>query len=373
MKVRRYRRGVLSGTLLAALAGCGSPGVPRPPSLNLPEPVADLRAIRKGDHVNLSWTVPAETTDNRAIRNPGPTRICRSLQATIGDCSSPGLIAAVLLPPLRLPQPKSQQAKPAKSAEKVTATYSDPVPVALLSNDPAVHIFYAVSVLNKNDRTAGLSNIVSVPAVAALSPPADLNAKVTAEGIVLTWSGAEHSPDTPALQHVYRVYRRSQESATDTVVGALPLDAATLQLVDNSFEWEKTYSYRVTIVTLIHPEGSPATEFEGDDTLPVMVFAHDIFPPAVPTGLQAVFSAVGQQSFIDLVWAPDTESDLAGYNIYRRENGVEPVKLNSTPVTTSAFRDVNVKSGHTYIYSVSGIDIRGNESTRSQEASEAVP
>ena len=39
----------------------------------------------------------------------------------------------------------------------------------------------------------------------------------------------------------------------------------------------------------------------------------------MPTGLQAVFSGVGQAPFIDLVWSPDTEADLAGYNIFRHE------------------------------------------------------
>ncbi len=67
--------------------------------------------------------------------------------------------------------------------------------------------------------------------------------------------------------------------------------------------------------------GKPEVEVEGDDTPVVVVFAHDVFPPAVPTGLQAVFSGVGQAPFVDLVWSPDTEADLAGYNIFRHEEG----------------------------------------------------
>jgi len=127
------------------------------------------------------------------------------------------------------------------------------------------------------------------------------------------------------------------------------------------------------VVTVIHEEGKPEIQFEGDDTPPVRVFAHDVFPPAVPSGLQAVFSGVGQQPFIDLIWAPDTDADLAGYNVFRHEGGAEAVKINSELVKTPAFRDMNVASGKTYIYSVSAVDVRGNESARSQEASEAVP
>jgi hypothetical protein len=176
------------------------------------------------------------------------------------------------------------------------------------------------------------------------------------------------------VRYTYRVYRRPDGGDADTIAGELPLDAsAATQIVDHSFEWEKTYFYRATIVTLIHSEGKPETQFEGEDTPAVKVFAHDVFPPAVPSGLQAVFSGVGQQPFIDLIWAPDTDADLAGYNIFRCEPGAEPVKINADLVRTPAFRDMNVASGKVYVYSVSAVDVRGNESARSEEASEAVP
>jgi hypothetical protein len=38
-----------------------------------------------------------------------------------------------------------------------------------------------------------------------------------------------------------------------------------------------------------------------------------------------------------------------------------------------AFRDARVVSGNTYFYSVSAVDLRGNESGRSEVASESVP
>ena len=97
------------------------------------------------------------------------------------------------------------------------------------------------------------------------------------------------------------------------------------------------------------------------------------FPPAVPTGLQAVFLRVGQSPFVDLIWSPDTEADLAGYNVYRREENGEPAKLTSEPVKAPASRDRNEQSGKQYFYSVSAVDVRGNESARSEEASERVP
>ena len=191
---------------------------------------------------------------------------------------------------------------------------------------------------------------------------------------MLSWAAVPRTPEAPGLQHTYRVYRRLEAGNSDTLVGEVPMEASSVtQIVDHSFEWEETYSYRATVVTLIHEEGKPEIQFEGDDTPPVKVFAHDVFPPAVPSGLQAVFSGVGQQTFIDLIWAPDTDADLAGYNVFRHEPGAQPVKINSELMRTPAFRDRDVASGRTYVYSVSAVDVRGNESARSQEASEAVP
>jgi fibronectin type 3 domain-containing protein len=86
-----------------------------------------------------------------------------------------------------------------------------------------------------------------------------------------------------------------------------------------------------------------------------------------------VFSGPGQRAFIDLIWAPVTDVDLEGYNVYRHEEGSAPVKVNAEPLRTPAYRDDSVVSGKNYLYSVSAIDVRGNESGRSEEAGEVVP
>lgn len=366
-------RQLLSKLLLifgaAALVGCGVPGAPKPPSLDLPQPVTDLRAQRKGNSVFLDWSVPAETTDHLPVRNLGPTFVCRSMDA-ISKCTNP--VAKVPPPPLVAGNHK--KAKSAKHYAKLTANYVDNLPRDILVQNPEARIFYAISVLNENERSAGISNVVQAPALPALPPPSDFKAQVTAEGVVLSWAATAEVPALPAVEYFYRVYRRPAGENVDTVVGEIPLHSSSaMQMVDRSFDWEKTYFYRATLVTQIHETGKPDTQFEGTDTPPARVFTHDVFPPAVPSGLQAVFSGTGQQPFIDLIWAPDVEADLAGYNVYRREATGELVKLNSELVKTPAFRDMNVTSGKTYFYSVSAVDVRSNESTRSQETSESVP
>jgi len=225
-----------------------------------------------------------------------------------------------------------------------------------------------VSVLNPYGRTAGLSNQIQVPAVPTLPPPNDFRAELTPEGVQLSWSPIS-PPTFPGLRFSYRVYRREQGTAKNEIAGEVPVaDDSSSTLLDQGFEWEKTYSYRTTIVTFIAERG-----VEGDDTRDVTVVAHDVFPPAVPTGLQAVFSGPRQMVFIDLIWHPNLESDLSGYNVYRHEQGVAPMRLNSELVKLPAFRDENVASGHQYWYSITAVDLRRNESMHSEETSETVP
>ena len=98
-----------------------------------------------------------------------------------------------------------------------------------------------------------------------------------------------------------------------------------------------------------------------------------MFPPAVPSGLQAVFSSVGQKPFIDLTWAPDTESDLAGYLVYRRTAGSAFTAVTAAPVKAPAWRDNDVHPGQKYFYTVTAVDVRGNQSAQSAPAEESVP
>ena len=62
---------LLSITLaFLVITGCGTPGAPQPPSANIPKPVKDLKAVRKGDTVNLSWSAPEQTTDGALVSKP---------------------------------------------------------------------------------------------------------------------------------------------------------------------------------------------------------------------------------------------------------------------------------------------------------------
>ena len=374
--------------LCLLLASCAQTGPPLPPSLELPKPPADLRATRKGNRVTLSWSEPTLTTDRQSVRYIGPTLVCRSLESEIAECGNPAAILPA--PPLSpAPQKRRFQRPVAQKSDKphpAPQTYIDTLPSAMQRQDPAAEVTYAVEVFNRNARSGGLSNRVHVPAIVTLPPPGDLAAELTGDGVVLTWTSAGESQNVAAnssanslssLRLRYRIYRRDETSGKDAVAGEINVgDPGPAKFMDAGFEWEKTYLYRITAVSIIHRPDSEV-QVEGDDTPPVRVVAHDVFPPSAPAGLQAAYSGEGQKPFIDLIWAPVTNADLAGYNVYRSEtNGVEvkmAVKLNSGLLKSPSYRDSAVASGKTYTYAVSAVDVRGNESRRSEETSEPVP
>jgi fibronectin type 3 domain-containing protein len=167
--------------------------------------------------------------------------------------------------------------------------------------------------------------------------------------------------------------RRQEGAKQPTMVSEMPAGNEAMKLIDGGIEWEKKYDYWVIPVTIWQVSQTQKGEVEGDDSPTVAILAHDSFPPAAPSGLQAVFSGVRQQAFIDLTWTPNTEQDLAGYNIYRHTADTQPLKINRDVVKSPAFRDNAVQPGMKYFYSVSAVDLRGNESGRSPEASETVP
>jgi len=361
MRATSAKRLCLPALVIAFTAGCGTPGPPQPPSLNLARPVSDLRATRTGDQISLGWTVPNETTDGATFRHRGSTKICRALNQPRIDQAAQCTVIATLATP----------------AKQQTANAVTPVPTeSAAASDYAT---FALQVDNDRGRTAGFSNQVQVPTATLSTLNGNLSSQLISDGVVVT---ANVIPRDEALTQTLELRRSEQGAPHESTVARRTLDlptgeAANVELRDDSnFAWEKTYSYRVVIVASAQLPNGSTVVFDGAASAPIEVVAHDVFPPAIPAQVQAVFSGQlqGQQPSIDLTWNPVIDRDLAGYFVYRRRQDETSVtKLNQQPLTTPAYSDKAVQPGNTYFYSVSAIDERGNESRRSEEESEAFP
>jgi hypothetical protein len=144
------------------------------------------------------------------------------------------------------------------------------------------------------------------------------------------------------------------------------------RVLDRDAALDHTYTYTAQRIAKLELQGQ-AIEIASSSSASVNIDARDLFPPATPQGLQAV--ADPEAHAIDLSWQPDTEADLAGYSVYRREAGssAQPERVSPPAQPPASFRDMNVLPGHTYDYSVSAVDRDGNESPRSGDVEESLP
>lgn len=75
---------------------------------------------------------------------------------------------------------------------------------------------------------------------------------------------------------------------------------------------------------------------------------------------------------VRLAWDANTESNLAGYQVYRSEES----GIYGSPIAQTAqilFTDSTVQRGKTYFYTVTALDTDGNESLKSSEVTATVP
>jgi len=355
------------------LIGCGTPGAPQPPSLNLPDRVTNLTAVRAGNLVSLSWAMPIRNTDRLLLKKDLaiPVRICRKEGS--GACDSVGMELTF--------------------APGADGSFTDTLPAELAAGTPRP-LSYFVELKNRNGHSAGLSNAAMVVAGVAPAPVAGLTAEVRKTGVLLRWEKSDAASDTAAL----RLHRKLLTPATakpreglltpppEPVEQNLLIDSCLpdarkegCRALDKEIRFGQNYEYRAQRVARVTVNGK-TLELAGELSAPVRVEVVDIFPPAVPTNLAAVAtteengSAAAPQNAIDLSWQPVTDANLAGYAVYRREGSASWQRISpAEPLTPPAFHDAQVQLGHSYRYAVTSISQSGHESARSAEAEETVP
>jgi hypothetical protein len=345
------------------------PGAPLPPTLNLADPVTDLSATRAGDQVTLAWTMPRKNTDKLLLKRNLQVHVCRR-EGPAAPCEPAGDL---------------------QGAPEGGGAFTDTLPAALTAGAPR-ELSYFVEVRNANGHSAGLSNPALVIAGDAPEPVTGLSAKVGKEGVLLHWVPATQEA-APAAIRLHRklvmAIQGKKSIRQEGLLAPLPEPAELTLLVeanrqsgrsadralDKTIRFGETYEYRAQRVARVTVDGR-TLELAGQLSEPVQVGVLDVFPPAVPAGLAAVATGAedGALAAIDLSWQPDTEADLAGYIVYRREGGGDWQRISpAQPVAGPAFHDAQVQTGHSYSYAVSAVDEGGHESGRSAEAEETIP
>jgi hypothetical protein len=348
------------------------PGAPQPPSLNLPDRVTDLSAERSGGQVTLTWTMPKRNTDKLLLKGPIDARICR--RPSPGSACETAAVQAF-----------------APGAE---ATFTETLPPPLAAGAPR-DLSYFVELENRKRRSAGLSNGAEVLAGEAPAPVTGLSAQMRREGVLLAWTPAAGTDEDAQVRLVRRLLTPPAKSQRgkgqaplapppepveqSLLVPAGPSSPDRGTAIDKDIRFGESYEYRAQRVAQVTIQDAKL-ELDGPLSAPVRIDAAQLFPPAVPAGLAAVATAAGDgnPAAIDLSWQPNTEPDLAGYAVYRRDadaaTGAAWQRISpAQPVVGPGFHDADVQPGHTYAYAVSAIDQEGHESARSAETEETVP
>ena len=404
----------VSALIVVLTAGCGKKGPPLPPLVKLPVAPVDLAAERRGDVVDIHFTVPATNTDNTRPANieraevyaitapalPPPLTLTDDQIAKYGTKvaeiavkapRNPNLTADADDPGDEVDAPEGiglDQGAPARVEEDLDDDALRPVelpaspgapqdaeqaagPLLGPFGDPPMRT-YAVAGISTRGKRGPMSKRVTVPLTPPPPAPGAPSIAYDERAISVSWTevGAPNAdaggkdvlpsrvlgPPRPAI--AYNVYDATHPEA--------PLKLTTEptsgpKYADARITWgeKRCYSIRAT-------EKIAGGTIESDPGPAACKTLVDTFPPAAPKSLAAIAS----EGAIGLIWEPNAEKDLAGYVVMRgaaADGKLQPVT--PAPIQETVFHD-QVPSGVTYTYAVVAVDKAGNTSQPSARATE---
>lgn len=403
------------------MVACGKKGPPLAPFSDLPAAVTNLSARQVGSDLVFQFTVPAANTDGRKPANLDRVELYvhTTRQRVPSEYLRQGRLAGSVK--VRRPPPPDEEVKtpaPADSGVEQGAPatinampdfFVPPVlrrPVAAAADTALAPLFadgggpllsarsptsetrlFVVAGVNRRGRSGPPSTVLEVPIVTAPAVPDDLQVTYSEQTFVLAWmppSLANRRPiqdpvprggalvsrplDTFASPRAYNVYQvaRQADVATPPQGGPVQTPLNPKPLTETRFEdprmefgVERCFQVRTreTIGTfVVESAGSAAT----------CVTPVDTFAPAAPSGLFGVRS----ESAISLLWLPNAEPDLGGYQVLRGDAaGEKLLPLTKAPISETAYRDASVEAGVTYVYVVVAVDKAGNVSAQSNRFS----
>ncbi len=397
------------------LTACGKKGPPLPPLVKLPVPPADLAAERRGNTVDLQFTVPSTNTDGTRPANVARVDVYAvtqpSTRTPLTDDQVLKLGTKVASLPVKSPRNPDLTAEPddpdeeveppegrgleqgavARVAEPLTRAMLTPVEIPkdrrratetapaddsrrplLPPPDVTLSRTYVGLGVSTRGRHGPLSKRIAVPLVPPPPPPSAPAIAYNESAITVTWTpaGGPASPETetdvlPATPIgaarstiAYNVYDVS--AAESVKLTKAPI--AETRFVDPRLIWDEERCYVVRTAETVD-----GTTIESDAAPVACETLTDTFPPAAPRLLNAVAS----QGAINLIWEPNAEKDLAGYIVLRAivpSDTLEPIT--SAPIPDPSFKDA-VQVGLRFVYAVKALDKAGNLSPMSNRVEES--
>lgn len=353
---------LLSLLLLISFLCCGKKGDILPPQVRFPQTVEDILVAQRGNRVILTWQNPSSYVDGSALSDIEIIEIW-VLKIEKGSGRQTSEVGK---------EEFIQKAKLAFSINRESIpeyTIQDPESKERmeyfhdLSEDNSTIYIYTFGIrIKERKRYSDFSDLVSLEPLLISLPPREVMASLHQDRIEITWKAPLENMDqsSPPNFKGYNVYRANPEEETRRINSDL---VESEKYADKNFSFGQTYRYFVRASAT-----DEAPFFESLDSEAVEVVAKDSFAPQPPSGL----ISVGAVDMIAISWNENSEEDLAGYRVWRREEEEEFRLLTSQAITENSYSDNSVENDKKYYYAVTAMDNEGNESQKSKIISDII-
>jgi len=364
--------------ILILAGGCAAPAEPIERKTPVLEAVTDLAATQSGDEVLLTFTLPRQTVDRRPLKQVPSIEIYRLIRpAMVGATAGPGSQTSLTLL-ATIPSAMVDQ-----YVERGHIRYEDSLKVEDFPASGEASAEYTVRTRVSPKKESADSNPATLNIYPPPEPVSDLKGEMTHAGLALTWTAPQKNllsqPVTIAKYHIYRAELTPGETSEMNAAKNPGMKAPAVQIGESSSTTYRdmqtqtgttnTYSVRSVV-----QHGAEMLESANSNW--AVVTTKPAVPPAAPQGLVVVFvPAIGEApAHVELSWAINPETDIAGYYVYRSEQEqTSGTRLNPELLLTPAFRDMNAVPGRRYLYTVTAVDRSGNESQASAAVAGGVP
>lgn len=164
-------------------------------------------------------------------------------------------------------------------------------------------------------------------------------------GSIEQWNGGTNAVEQWYFQYAGNGYFKIRSKWSNKVMGVVSGSTSTGAQID---QWDDT--------------GTLDQQWR---LIPASVSSYDFTAPAAPAGL----TALANPASVYLRWTANTESDLAGYTVFRATNSGGSYDIVARGLTTPYFIDGSAQPGITYYYVVAATDTSLNQSSYSSEVS----
>jgi len=341
----------------AAAFACGKKGALLPPLIRTPQKAEAVTVLQRGATLFVEWKNPVKSVDGNPLAGVSEAEVW-VLEEVKAKTAAGAMTAKDFEGKARLEVSLKKDGLAALRKDKGTDEAGLVYPYSLAGKTSAsLKVRFAVRVRDGRSRMSELSDPVAFDPQVGPGPPQELAARVLEDRIELVWKApaANFDGSTPAAVSGYNIYRRGKDGPT--------------ALVNSSLIREPTFAdpdvaYGVPVRYFVRASAKETPPYlESDDSEIRELVPEDVFPPAAPVGVVPVAGS----GFVSLSWEANREKDLAGYRVRRREEGgTEDLVLTPALLLENACTDPTIEKGKRYRYSMSAVDIRGNESARTE-------